>query len=332
MQDKYYDNTRLSEFKSCPRKYFFRHYMDWTFEGFAPALLFGSSWHAAMDCLWPIMAEGDNAHTLSTKEIAIVAYDAFLTEWIKGGGPNPDETDGEVFERLEPRTPMNAMEMIYAYVDERRSLFQRKSFELLGVEVPFAVPLDPEDDNLYYVGRLDKVFRLKDGIYVGEHKTSSLYAKASTFRYNFIDSFSPNSQVDGYIHALNMLYPDEKIAGVWVDAALVHKTVHDGFKIIPVEKRLKQLEGWLWEATYWVDQIENNKEALASMDPSAPYMHAFPKNTGACQDFARNCTYIDICRGFPNPMGQDTPAGMKKEHWSPYERLELGELGLEEQK
>lgn len=328
MTDRYYDNTRVSEFKSCPRKYFYRHVMDWKSIGFASPLLFGSAWHAAMDTVWEVLAHSDNAQKLGTQDVANAGFSAFMDNWIEGGGPELDDINEDWNWRLGIRNPMNAMEMLYAYVDERRSLFQRDSFELIGIELPFAVPLDPEDDTLFYVGRFDKVFRVKEGVIIGEHKTTSLYAKQGGFRTTFLDSFSPNSQIDGYLHAARMLYGDE-VKSCWIDAALVHANVHDAFKIIPVERQFAQLDSWLWEVRCWIDEIEGNWKALNGGSSEAPYMAAFPKNTGACQDFARNCPYIDLCKMWPNPAAKELPGGYENEHWSPFERLGLAAIGME---
>lgn len=329
MSDRYFDNTRISEFKACPRRYFFRHIMDWVGIGFSSPLLFGSAWHAAMDKVWELGSDSENAQSLGTESWANEAFEAFMDEWIEGGGPPMEEIDEDWQYKLGMRNPMVAKEMLYGYIDERRSLFQRDSFELISVEQPFAVPLDPDDATLFYVGRFDKIFRVKEGVIIGEHKTTSLYAKLGGFRNMFLDSFSPNSQVDGYLHAAHILWGDEA-KSCWIDGALVHKNHHDIFKIIPIERQFTQLEAWLWETRHWISEIEMNYEAMKQEGvENLSYMPAFPKNTGACQDFARNCSYIDVCKMWPNPLGKDLPGGFKKEHWSPFERLGLDVIGLE---
>mgnify|MGYP004447363801 CR=1 FL=1 len=328
MSDRYFDNTRVSEFKTCPRKFFYRHVMDWVSVGFSPPLLFGSAYHAAMDAIWEHMGDSENARQSGTQDVANLGFEAFMAEWIEGGGPELDDINEDWQYKLGFRNPMVALEMLYGYVDERRSLFQRDSFELISIEQPFAVPLDPEDETLFYVGRFDKIFRIKEGIIIGEHKTTSLYAKVGGFRSMFLDSFSPNSQVDGYLHAARILFGDE-VKACWIDASLVHKTVHDEFKFIPIERQFSQLDSWLWETRHWIEEIEGNWSAVNDTMTEHPYMAAFPKNTGSCQDFARNCPYIDLCKMWPNPVAKDLPGGYEKEHWSPFERLGLAEIGLE---
>ena len=330
MRDRYYDNTRISTAKRCFRKYFFRHVVDWEGTSFQKHLAFGSAWHEGMDEVWTILAKNPKA---PTKDVVQVAYTSWVECWIKNGGTHPDEMGPDDMADLAPQNPMVALEMLYNYVDCRRDFFA-KDFELLDVEKAFAVPLDPEDDSLFYVGRMDKVFAKKGLIYVGEHKTTSQYSRDFIFRSTFIDGFSPNSQVDGYLHAIHMLY-GEKATAVWVDAALVHKKIHDKFKFIPIERQEAQLDSWLYDTHWWIGAIEDNWHRLDDLQESGdntPYMSAFPKNTEACQDFAKNCPYLGVCKMVPNPLNTDVPAGFKKERWSPFDRLGLDEIGLSEQK
>ena len=329
MKDRFFDNTRVQEFRVCPRKYYFRHVIDLVPSGrWSPPLVFGSSWHAAMDTLWPLVAK--NAPKMGDQEVVNAAYENFLDTWIDQGAPHPDDMTADEIKDLEPRTPFNAKEMLYEYLLQRRTFIS--DCEMLAVEKPFAVPLDPNNPDLFYVGRLDKVVRKGKNILIPEHKTTTLYSVKGIFRNTFLDQFSPNSQVDGYLHGGHMVYGDD-VKAVWIDGALVHKKVHDGFIFIPVERQTSQLDAWLWETRYFIDQIEGNWAAYEDeKERGGPetnaYMAAFPKCTNSCQDFARNCPYIDLCKSWSNPMGRETPAGYVQDPWSPFDRLELDKIGM----
>jgi hypothetical protein len=324
MKDKYFDNTRISEFRSCPRKFYFRHVKDWTGSGFSAPLAFGSAWHSAMDTIWPLLCGA--AAERDDEAVVQAGYASFVEKWVESNGTHPEEMGPEEIEDLGARTPFVGMEMLYEYVLKRRKFLSE--IELLSVEQPFAVPLDPSDPDLFYVGRLDKVFRYRDDIIIGEHKTTSLYKAKGGFRSTFLDQWSPNSQVDGYLHAVHILYGD-KAKQLWIDGALVHRKHHDEFIFIPIERQFAQLDAWLWETRNWISQIDGHWEA--SQDPGAAdhsYMAAFPKNTSACQDFARNCSYIDLCKAWSNPLKRPTPQGFIEEAWSPFDRLELDTIGM----
>jgi len=313
-----YDNTRLSTFRKCPRFFYFRHIRDWEAQTSKIALSFGKAWHAAQEVIWPGICDGKPKNVVMKE-----AYAAFMVAWIEDGWPEKLSYEDE--KELSPRTPAIGLEMIAAYVDER---YRRISeVEIISVELPFVVPLDPTDDSLFYIGKLDKVvqekFSMKKirGI---EHKTTTAYRKDGKFKQAFLDSFSPNSQVDGYLYALHMTYPG-KVGGIWVDAALVHKT-ETAFQFIPVEKRKEAMDMWLWSARYWIDMIEANTAHLETLSPDDPYMAAFPQRTESCFDYNSACEYIDTCKAWPNPIGRSTPPGFRVHKWDPLEFVDAAPL------
>lgn len=306
---EYYDNTRLSAFKKCPRYYYFRHIRHWAPEKASAPLIFGGAWHMAMETIWPMLVSGADK-----KDIIKAAFKAFIDEWTLRGMPHPDHMDYEMEKELAPRTPGVAFEMIIDYVTNRAP--KVKDLELISVERPFIVPLAADDDSRFYVGKIDKVVLQRKKVRAIEHKTTTAYKKDGGFRGTFVDGFSPNSQVDGYLYALHMLWPGQ-VQGVWVDAALVHRT-ETAFLFIPVEKPQDQLNSWLWETNYWIDQIQAHKAALEECSSEDPFLAAFPKQTGSCQDFNKNCEYHDICRFKANPLQMtEPPAGFHEEFWDP---------------
>lgn len=314
-----YDNTRISDFRRCPRFFFFRHVMGWKRKGaFEDALAFGGGWHAAMDVLWRGIADGK-----SRSEVISEAFVAFCKYWIEAGMPHPDEIDMEVARQLGARTPMNARDKLEGYWDSRFSTI--RDLEILEIERAFAVPLDPNDQTLFYIGRIDKIVKpSKSRIRGIEHKTTTSVrlntAKDHVINGNYLESFSPNSQVDGYSYALHLLFPDLR-QDVWVDATLVHKVGED-FQFIPVERQMQQLDAFLFDTHWWTGKIEEEKAALQEVDSGDRIMAAFPKNTSSCFDFNRPCPYIDICKSRANPTSwNETPPGYKEEFWDPLVHL-----------
>lgn len=312
-----YDNTRISAFRRCPRRFYFRHVRHWASGRISSALAFGQAWHDMMDIIW---SDG------TTEEALVKWRDTMQTEGI--------DIDNTALMLDSKHTEGIAKAMIQGYVKKHRDFLH--SVELIQCERPFAVPLTA-DDELFYVGRIDKVFRKKqDGkIYFAEHKTTSSYKKDGPFRESFLASFSPNSQVDGYLFAGHMIFGDE-FREVWVDAALVHKTVHNGFRFIPVNRQLPMLDSWLWEANYFIAEIERNLATLESFSyhdlRDASFLSCFPKKTDACDDYA-GCSYRDVCRFHPNPGRLDAPPqGFIEKKWEPFNELNLQAIGLAEEK
>jgi hypothetical protein len=313
-----YDNTRLSAFKKCPRYYYYRHVRDWEVNETKTALSFGKAWHAAMEYVWPAILRQE-----PKREIMEAAFECWKKAWAEDGYPIRLNMEQE--KDLAPRTPSVALEMLAAYVDERYKKILE--FELISVEQPFIVPLDPDDDSLFYIGKMDKVVRERVGrkkILSIEHKTTTAYKKEGKFKTSFLDSFNPNSQVDGYIYSLHMTYPGQ-VGGVWIDGALVHRN-ETGFKFIPVEKKKEATDMWLWSARYWIDQIEANTEHLKQLSDSDPYMAAFPQRTESCIDFNSACEHLLTCKGWSNPIGKSCPPGFNVHKWDPLEFVDAAPL------
>ncbi len=324
---RYYDNTRTSTYGKCPRKYYMRHQRHWVGIGIAVPLSFGLGWHSAMDIVW------DNIH-LELEQLATLALAAFERKWVESGLQLMESAAPEDIERWGYRNPGTAFDMLIEYILERRSFIEE--CEIIAVEKPFAVPITADDPDLFYIGRIDKVVRRNGRVLGIEHKTSSLYKKDGYFRSDFVDSFSPNNQIDGYFHALKMMYGDEAEM-ILVDAALVHKTVHDGFKFIPVKRATQHLEAWLWEINNRIADMDKDLDRLEYLQ-SGQRLHndddvclrCFTKQTEECIGKYGHCSYLDICKMEPNPeLITHIPDGFKVEEWNPFDVNKIASLGLD---
>ena len=319
-----FDNSRLSDHKLCPRYFYWRHRRHFTTPAMKPSLDFGTSWHAAMDVVWTLLSQDK-----PNEEVVAASLEAFARSWLDLGyalDPSSAELDAIGFRNLN-----TALEMLHFYVPARRNFVS--SHELVQAERPFCVPLDPNNPDLFYVGRIDKVVKNKSTgkLHGIEHKTSSEYAKEGIFKESYKTSFSgPNSQIDGYTHALKCDFGND-VVSIYADLVLVHKNVHDGFMLMEIKRRTDDLEAWLWEVHDEISAIEKNDRALAIAEstPDASYLAAFPKRTINCINKYGTCPYLSLCMGHTNPLRyQSPPAGFAVKKWEPFEELRLAELGL----
>lgn len=302
----FFDNTALSSYKDCPRKYYLRHVLDWRSEGTSLPLVFGLAWHSAMDAVWRM------AKKVPKEELPSYGLAAFLETW-EGQG-HPAELTLEQIESYSPRTPSVAHEMLVGYVNARHGMMQ--SVELLSLEQPFAVPL-PQLDNVWYVGRLDKVVQATGQLLVLEHKTTTEYKKDGGFRSTYVEGWYSDSQCKGYQYGGALFFPGLK--QVWVDAALVHAKVHNAFRFIPIEHQMPLLQEWITDTKDWIARIH--------ADTARGY---FPKNENSCVGKFGACQFLDICRTTSDPERLSTPpAGYVKEKWQPFELLGLDKLTKE---
>lgn len=322
---QFYDNTTVSTHRNCPRKCYYRHIKHYRPEGTGIAAGFGISMHGASDSIWK------DIHSLPREElnlgtIAKNALIAFVHKWDEEGLPDQDLLQSEFSKRhYDLYNLANAGEIIRSYILEKIEIIRR--FKLIAVEQPFVVPLYPDRTDVMYCGRIDKVLEDEAGnIWILDHKTTSAYATAGGFRSTFLDSFSPNSQIDGYSYAAIMLYGD-RFKGCYIDGILVHKkerkTCH-----IPVERDIGHLDNWLSDTREEIGRIEEQKALLKEAKPTDKFLPVFPKNTNRCFDFNSPCSYLDLCKCIPNPHFETVPMGFVVEEWSPFDKNELEKIGM----
>ena len=314
---RYHDNTMISTYKECPRKYLLRHVLGWTissdyYDDRKPAaLVFGSSWHAGMDAIW---GAGQNE---TNKNRVDAAMEEFRTQWEEDGytfNLSPEEA-----EDLGARTPGTAHEMFYSYVQQREGMLSRAV--VLGIEQPIAIPF-PELEDTWYVGKLDKVVEY-NGTHVLEHKTTTLYRIKGNFDQDYLESWNSASQVKGYQLAGSLYYP--KLQDVWVDCSLVHKKIHDAFKFVPVAHSWPLLQEWIVDTRRWILAIHQETDeykAIGSLKKGT-----FRRNEDQCYGKYSKCPFLNICSTCPDPTQLDgPPPGYKLDRWAPFEVLNLDKL------
>jgi hypothetical protein len=256
-----------------------------------------------MDYIW------ENAREQDAQTLLAGGMTNFLKIWKMEGADTLDEFD------IYPRTPGRALSILEEYID--RYQHQIQQFDILGIEQPFIVPLSLDDETVFYIGKLDKIFKDRYGIQFVDHKT------ASSMTNTWLNSFSPNGQMDGYLHAGYTSYGDE-FHGVLVDGILVNKTKID-FTRIPLQRQVSQLDAWQWEVSDLIDMIELHEERLLEHRDSGVktnFMPAFPKCTTSCTQYFGTCPYLDLCKFWDNPDQHEVPDTMEVKKWEPFLILE----------
>lgn len=317
-----YSFSQISTFNTCNRKHYLSYIRRWRSDTDAPALAFGSAWGKAMDKVWATCAGHPQEVIEANRDDVIeLALQSFVDQWTERGMPHPSDMDLDKTQELLPRTPGVARDMLSHYILTRARFFSE--IELLSVEQPFVIPCSPGDSTRFYVGLMDKVYRFHrdNRVYTCDHKTTSAYAKVGHFRSSFLEGFNPNAQMDGYQYALQYLYGEEA-KHIMVDAALVHKTVHDGFRFIPVYPSPDLLNSWLWELHDSIDKKETEETRLdESIELSVPFMTSFPRNTSACHHYS-GCQFLDVCKAVSDPRKvKQPPPGFLEDTTTTAERL-----------
>ena len=299
--NRFFDNSTLDSMRVCPRRFYYSKIRKWKQDRDSIALLFGSAWHACMDFVW--------AHPSASIE---KSFEPFQKMW--------DSSEFAMTESFDtyPRTPQRALEMLIKY-KERYQTWLSNNISVEAIEASFIVPLSETQQNLFYIGKWDKVYKEGAFYHIVDHKTTS------SFSTSWLNSWSPNGQVDGYLFAGHMTYGD-LFKSVMIDGALVQKTSID-FKRIPVERQTDMLDQWKWEVLDLIEQIIYYEDRLKEIRQSSEkdtFLRTFPKCTTSCTSYYGSCPYLDLCKYVPNPEvydhkdEQDIPNGYTKDTWQAF--------------
>lgn len=305
-QHEIQDSTKAQCAMGCLRQYFFEYVLGWRPETPNNHLVFGASWHKAMEVL---ALEGYSA------ESVMKAYQEFLKEYRKTFPPETDEL-------FWPKTPDNALIVLANYAQTYKDV--DKYDEVLHVEIGGRVNIN-ETQYMYF--KMDTICKGKRGYYSREHKTASSF-------YLWEMQWPLSMQIGTYSHVLHCLFPQEEVVGVQMNGAAFKKskkgwdqilnnqrlTVQPPFEFLrsDMPRNRGQMNTWLWTAQYWLDQIEQNFLWLEDCSPDEPILTAFPMNGTNCTKY-NGCQWQDFCNHWQNPLArcEEPPLGYIVEHWDP---------------
>ncbi len=310
------DSSKLDDFISCNRYYFFCHMLGWRPDQPAHDLHFGASWHKAR--------EHQLVHGYADVQ---GAYEAFITEYRKEFEPETDEL-------YRPKDPTAVLGALMKFAAEReRDLIDN---ELLYTEIGGTVPID-DSRVLYYL--MDSILRRRedDKIFSWDHKTT--HEKYINGR-QWEDNFFLGIQNGTYTHCLYCIFPIEEVIGIefcgtgftYLSRNSKNRSAgyHCTLKRVPAYKAPDQMNVWLWNVNNYINQLDRETDKLSFCKESDEVLMAFPLNPGSCTKY-RGCVYHDFCMSWANPLRRcpEPPLGFKIEFWDPSAREIKNKMDLE---
>jgi len=290
------DASKLKEFITCPRKYFYRNVLGWDRESLNIHLEFGSAWHEAMEHLKIYGYEEDSVNG---------AFAKFLKYYRKAFDEVTDRDNA-------PKNPGYAEIALKEYAAIMR---RRPKRELIATEIGCTVPISGRHS---ISGRLDAIERDKIlGIVGSDYKTGSRFTTV------WYDQWKLSIQMQIYNHMLKTAFLDEKVYGMIVVGTILYKTkqrdltTHHRHVDVPVRLSDKMMNAWLFDINHWFDMLEWNFKQLSLSTPDEPVMQAFPKNTESCTKYNKMCQFHDLCTAWPNPLkkSETPPGGFSVSFW-----------------
>ena len=326
-----WDNSSLSLFKACPRKYQLAIIEGWRPRGPKEALAFGGLFHKGLE-IYDKARVGGLDHNqalrkaihglldyLSPIEVRETATGTLVikSHYVHGGlvalpESIPEETVELVchkpaFESNDNRrTIQTLIRSVVWYCDQ----FEHDAAKTVvladgspAVELSFrmALPLENPDGEPYlWCGHIDKLVEFGGYKYILERKHT-----VSTLSGYYFDRYSPNSQVSGYATSVDVFF-GEPVAGTIIDAAQVAV----GFTrfqrgIAPRTAALK--DEWLTATLHWIERAEQCAKA-----------GYWPMNEESCMNYG-GCQFRGICSKDPGARPAALRAEFVQEPWNPLE-------------
>lgn len=290
-QIEWYDNSALSLFDSCHRKYFYEHL--WPVEGrpfgvdagVGHGAWFGSSIHAGLAMYYSLWFRVNRVQDLSENARRLAAIRTFI------------HTHQKLFKSATPQQPKwecsNGVWTLLQYFDH--FYFEDSKFRPIEPELSFIVPVAPEpgdppwfEEGFYYAGKIDGVFeRVRYGDWVTmETKTTRLRPQHET------QKIFESSQSRGYLYSLKQFNPAKVIYGVLSNAIQVNQT-EPTFDRDYKELTAVDIYEWRQHAIRKVHRIRQLRNELEGK-PVRQQLLIADKSTTRCDDYA-GCFFRKAC-------------------------------------
>lgn len=317
------DASKLEEFDSCPRSFFYKYILGWRPDIPAHDLHFGTSWHDARE--YQLIHGYDKIDE---------AFEAFLTTYREVF----DESTDDYYRPKCPEGVKHALaNFALTYHDdlELNELLRNPDTNEPFTEISGTVPIS---DNRVLHFRMDSLLRNKKTgkIFSWDHKSSSTYIK-----YNAWDNqFQLKLQNGTYTHCMYCIFPVDDVLGVEFDGCGFEYLSRGSrarpagcysiLKRVPAFKSKQEMNVWLWLVNELYDRIEIEMDKLSRCKEGDNIMQAFPLSPNSCSKY-RGCPFFDLCINWPNPLRrcQEPAMGFKQEFWDPTTIKSRNKLNLE---
>ena len=285
------DNTSLSVYKECPRKYYYKIVCGYRAPGIRPPLAWGGAYHSVVELYDLLIVKGEDEQTALRAAIRLAFS---LAE--KGFG---DDT---------ARTLTTLVRTIVWYAANYRARDPLKTHIFgngkVGLELSFRFYLPQTisgtNDKYVYCGHIDKISDYAGGTYAVERKHSK-----GALNDEFYARYAFSAQIGGYATAGKICF-DTELSGVIIDGAQVLvNSSRFGRRV--VHRVNSHLEEWLDDTLLWVKLLEGSAVA-----------NYWQHNTESCNKFS-GCEFREVCSKPPGIREAILRQVYVVERWNPIE-------------
>jgi len=287
------DSTSLGEFKTCPRKYYYRVVLGFVPRAASPHLLFGQYVHSALERYDRARANGLS----HTDALRAAVLEAMTLSW---HGDRPWWSGHPTKNRLTLiRTVVWYLDR-FGEDDSLQTLLLASS-ESPAVELSFQFSVQKlavTGEPIFFCGHIDKIALFNTEPYIVDRKTTSI-----TLSTSFFSQFSPDNQFSLYTLAGKIAY-ETPVRGIICDGIQVAATF-SRFERQMIPRSEAQIEEWLSDTFMWLDLMGQMAES-----------NRWPMNDKACHHYG-GCPYRPVCSRAPSARQTWLEADYIHSIWDP---------------
>lgn len=240
LEKRIYDSSCLSDYMGCPKLFYYAWVRKLVMKDEKPALLFGRVFHDVLKT-WYKTGSVDDA-VKEFLQLPVTMSDEYRTrEW------------GEA---------------IFKQYVER---YKTEQGETLYLEKKFIVEIGEK----LYAGRIDRIQKWNENIYVDDHKTTK------SLGMSFFNSFRPNIQMDGYCFACRETVG--RCDGAIINGISLAKNPKERFQRFPSSRSNAEMDNFKKNFTDWTDEIERSVKS-----------GCWKMNSGYCTRWGK-CRFWELC-------------------------------------
>jgi hypothetical protein len=282
-----FDNTSLSIYKDCPRKYYYSIIKGFRSKVKAPPLIFGSVYHDCLEIFDKSIILGEDRESALRNVIRYA-----LKASASGFGNDTKRTKVTLLRSIVWYAEQYRVDPLQTYVFPNGRIGLEMSFSF---ELPFK---SNSGEPFEYCGHMDKLALYNDQLYTVERKHT-----VATLDHNFFQRYFFSAQIGGYVYAGKVVF-DRPVAGAIIEATQVAVNF-SRFGRSAVYRVNDHLEEWMEDAHYWIKQIEHSAET-----------NTWPHNSESCGKYS-GCVFREVCAKPKFARELILESGFNKDRWDP---------------
>lgn len=284
-----WDATSLSALKECPRKYYLGILCGYQPKTNAVALNFGILFHAALEGFYKRAFTG-------------CSYEENLRETLRGIALDPLRA-----ELQEANDPVRGVETLVRVLVEYLDFYHDEPAETvvfpggdIGAELHFQYEtglVASTGESFAMAGNLDRVVKMPTGLFIMDHKTTSMALSQFYFQQYDLDT-----QMTNYAIAADVVF-GAPVRGVIIDGVKIKGQPE--FSRYMTMRSKEACDEWLGELQHWFRLAEY----FAQVD-------CWPANDKSCNKFS-GCPFREVCKAPKNLRKRVLEEQFKQRTWDP---------------